>query len=96
MKNKSLIYYTVFIIAITVLTISMNSCEKLEEATKGKDKHLNEEVSDAVVKNGYLSFTNKQSLDAYITKVNEALNSYLKQWQLKQRLKYQFHKGFNR
>ena len=58
MNNKSLIISGLFVIATVFI-----SCEKEIDLDKSNDS--NNAISEAIVENGYLNFSNQQSLDAY-------------------------------
>ena len=68
MNNKSLIISGLFVIATVFI-----SCEKEIDLDKSNDS--NNAISEAIVENGYLNFSNQQSLDAYISDLSEQLGS---------------------
>jgi len=71
MKSKSLVISGLFVIATVFISVFFISCEK--EIELDKTKNSNNAVSDAIVENGYLNFSNQQSLDAYISGLSEQL-----------------------
>jgi hypothetical protein len=71
MKNKSLIIIGLFVIATVFISIFLISCEKETEFDKKQNSNI--AVSDPIVENGYLNFSNQQSLDAYISDISEQL-----------------------
>jgi hypothetical protein len=73
MKNKSLIISGLFVIATVFISIFFISCEK--EIILDKSNDSNNAISEAIIENGYLNFSNQQSLDAYISSLSEQLES---------------------